>query len=144
MSVEVTFSPDQVGDFSAFLQIVSNDPTTDTLSVAVSGVGEMTTSSSVEEGLPREFSVSPNFPNPFNPTTTIKYDLPASAPVELVVYSLLGGKVRTLISREMEAGYHQVDWDGKNDAGVPVTSGVYLYRFTAGDYLMIRKMILLK
>jgi subtilisin family serine protease len=144
MSVEVTFSPDQVGDFSAFLQIVSNDPTTDTLSVAVSGVGEMTTSSSVEEGLPREFSVSPNFPNPFNPTTTIKYDLPASAPVELVVYSLLGGKVRTLISREMEAGYHQVDWDGKNDSGVPVTSGVYLYRFTAGDYLMIRKMILLK
>ena len=61
-----------------------------------------------------------------------------------MVYSLLGSKVRTLVSGDVEAGYHQAEWDGKNDAGVPVTSGVYLYRFTAGDYLMIRKMILLK
>ena len=91
-----------------------------------------------------EFSVSPNFPNPFNPATRIKYELPASGPVELVVYSLLGGRIRTLVSREVEAGYHQVEWDGRNDAGVPVTSGVYLYRFTAGNFLMTRKMILLK
>ncbi len=144
MSVDVTFTPDQAGPLSAFLQIISNDPLSDTLNVAVNGVGTVPTSTSQGEGLPTEFSVSPNYPNPFNPTTTIKYDLPVSGSVELVVYSLLGSKIRTLVSEEMEAGYHQTEWDGRNEAGVPVTSGVYLYRFSAGDFLMVRKMILLK
>jgi len=107
-------------------------------------VGIPTTSAEELIAFPEEYSVSPNYPNPFNPTTTIKYALPGSGDVQLVVYSLLGGKIRTLLSGQQEAGFYEVQWDGTNDAGIPVTSGVYVYRFSSGDYRIARKMILMK
>ena len=144
LAVNVTFTPNQSGLLTGSLQFVSNDPVTDTLTIYLEGVGSTVSSSPVSEFLPREFFVSPNYPNPFNPVTTIKYDLPIASNVELVLYSLLGGRVRTLLTGVQPAGFHEVQWDGKNDAGIPVTSGMYIYQFIAGDYRMVRKMILLK
>ena len=77
---------------------------------------------------PTAFALRGNYPNPFNPTTTIRYDLARQARVTLTVYNALGQAVRTLVSSRQNAGVHQVNWDGRNDRGEPVSSGVYLYR----------------
>ncbi|MCB0292142.1 MAG: T9SS type A sorting domain-containing protein, partial [Calditrichaeota bacterium] len=89
-------------------------------------------------------ALSANYPNPFNPSTTIAYQLPQSVPVTLTVYNLLGQRVRRLVQGVLPPGYYQAVWNGRNDAGVAVGSGIYIYRFEAGDYRQVRKMILLK
>jgi len=94
--------------------------------------------------VPKEFALEQNFPNPFNPETLIKFSLPKSAHVRLTVYTLLGQPVRTLIDAERSAGYHQVTWDGKDAAGNPLASGIYVYRIEAGDFAAMKKMIFLK
>lgn len=93
---------------------------------------------------PGEFAVLQNYPNPFNPVTTIVYQLPQRSMVKLAIYNTLGQKVRTLLDQPAEAGIHSVMWNGRNDAGQPVASGIYVYRFEAGDYRKIQKMILLR
>jgi choice-of-anchor B domain-containing protein len=93
---------------------------------------------------PIEFAISPNYPNPFNPTTTINYDVPTSSEVMLVIYNVLGQRVRTLVNGVAEPGRYKAVWDGTNDFGLPVGSGTYLYRFDAGKFIMTEKMILLK
>lgn len=101
--------------------------------------------------LPRSFSLSQNYPNPFNPSTTIAIDIPALSgdpaavqPVTLAIYDLRGHKVRTLIEGERRPGRYTVHWDGRDDRGRAVGSGVYLYRLEAGDYSETRKMVVLK
>jgi hypothetical protein len=95
--------------------------------------------------VPTEFSLLQNYPNPFNPTTSIKFGLPIQAPVTMEVYNILGVKVRTLLQGEvMSAGIHQMEWNGKDDVGATVTSGVYLYRINAGTFQVTKKMMLLK
>jgi CHRD domain/FlgD Ig-like domain len=94
--------------------------------------------------LPEQFALLANYPNPFNPATTIRYDLPRNIHVKLVIYDLLGTKVRTLVDAEETAGFKHITWDGTNDIGVRNASGVYLYRLEAGDFKMARKMILTK
>jgi hypothetical protein len=95
-------------------------------------------------GLPREYVLYQNYPNPFNPATTIQYALPQIANVELAIYNLLGQKVRTLVDQQLPAGYHDVVWDGRNDAGMPVGSGIYLYRMKAGRFVETRKMVMMQ
>jgi hypothetical protein len=92
--------------------------------------------------LPQEFALLANYPNPFNPATIIRYDLPKNLHVKLAIYDLLGKKVRTLVDAEEAAGFKHITWAGVNDAGARVASGVYLYRIEAGDFSMTRKMIL--
>lgn len=94
--------------------------------------------------LPTTFAVSRAYPNPFNPSTTINYQLPRAGDVKLVIYNVLGQKVRTLVNQRMEAGFFKSVWNGTNDAAQPVASGIYIYRFEAGDFLKVQKMILLK
>jgi hypothetical protein len=93
---------------------------------------------------PKEFAVVGNSPNPFNPSTTISFTLPLSARAELSVYSVTGQKVRTLLSGPMTAGTHSAVWDGKDDAGKTVSSGVYLSRLTAGKRTATGKMLMVK
>jgi len=88
---------------------------------------------------PTEFALYYNHPNPFNPTTIIKYDLPQASYVKLAVYNVMGQKVATLVDGMVEAGRHQVIWDAKD-----VSSGVYFYKITAGNFTQMHKMILLK
>jgi len=101
---------------------------------------------SVEEPpvLPTQFALQQNFPNPFNPTTTIRYDLPEKSDVELSVYNLLGQKIRTLVQTQQNAGFHSVEWNGRNEQGRKVASGVYIYHISAAQFVETKKMILLQ
>ena len=85
------------------------------------------------------YSLYDNYPNPFNPLTTIEYSLPQSGDVSLIVYNLIGEEVARLINGEQNVGYHEVSWDASN-----VPSGIYFYRLQAGDFVETRKMVLLK
>ena len=93
---------------------------------------------------PEVFSLANNYPNPFNPATTIKYALPQAADVELTVYNVLGQPVRTLIAEHQNAGRYVVEWDATNDSGHSLSSGMYFYRLEAGGDLEVKKMLLLK
>jgi hypothetical protein len=101
---------------------------------------------SVKEGraIPTRFLLRQNYPNPFNPSTAIQYELPKAAEVLLVVYDILGRQVRELVDTRQNAGYYTVTWDGRNDRGMPVAGGIYLYRITAGSYVKTLKMVLVK
>lgn len=95
-------------------------------------------------GRPTEMTLFQNYPNPFNPETEIEYVLPKDAEVRLIVYNLLGQKIKTLIEGFESAGLKTVSWDGTNDWGIPVGSGVYFYRITAGESTQLKKMLLLR
>jgi len=143
-NITVQFQPQQVGVHNGILRFVSNDLAHDTLDVYVRGVGDILTGIGEQDLLPRVFSVSQNYPNPFNPTTRIYYQLPRAGDVELIIYNLLGQEVRRLVDTRAAAGRYSVTWDGLNETGDPVASGIYLYRFRAGDYSRVLKMILMK
>ena len=89
--------------------------------------------------LPEQYILLQNYPNPFNPTTTIKYSIPKSGEVSLIVYNLIGQEVIRLVNENQQQGNHQVKWNASN-----VASGMYIYRLQAGDYVETRKMVLLK
>ena len=94
--------------------------------------------------LPLTFSLSQNYPNPFNPQTVIEYALPHESHVNIAVYNILGQGVRVLKDEVEEAGLKRVTWDGKNDEGSEVASGIYFYRVQAKDFVQCKKMLLLK
>lgn len=93
---------------------------------------------------PQFFVLHPNFPNPFNPSTTIRYELPAGSPVRLSIYNVLGQEIRTLVNSPHNAGLYTVVWDGRNHSGERVPSGLYLYRLVTSQNTMTRKMLLIK
>ena len=94
---------------------------------------------------PTEFALLQNFPNPFNPDTTIGYELAESADVTLQIYNVVGQVVRTLMAAESQSvGRYQVRWDGMDDRGMPVSSGIYFYQISAGKFQDVRKLMLLK
>ncbi|RKZ31506.1 hypothetical protein DRQ36_01895 [bacterium] len=94
--------------------------------------------------VPTEFALHGAVPNPFNAVCAIGFDIPARTKVEIEVFDMLGRKVNTLTSAEFEAGAHRVIWDGTSDNGRDVSSGVYLYRMTAGDFEANGRMVLLR
>jgi len=94
--------------------------------------------------IPEAFALGQNLPNPFNAVTAIKYELPENSKVTLEVYTVLGNKVATLVNGEQEAGFQTVIWDGMDDEGRPVSSGIYFYKMSAGDFKATRKMTLMK
>ena len=93
---------------------------------------------------PTEFSLKQNFPNPFNPTTSIRYDIAETANAQLIIYNMLGQEVRTLVSGKQDVGYYEVSWNGLNDAGQPVATGIYIYHLQAGHYSKTMKMAFIK
>ena len=93
---------------------------------------------------PTKFSLYPNSPNPFNPSTRISYDLKEQIEVTLSVYDLLGKKIKTLANQSQDAGNNIAVWDGTDELGRPVSAGVYLYRIKAEEFTQTRKMLLLK
>jgi hypothetical protein len=99
----------------------------------------------LQAGIPAKFNLYNNFPNPFNPTTTLKFDLPHNvANVQLVVYDILGQQVAVLYSGNLMAGRYSYQWNGKNQFGSPVPSGIYFASFKAGSYSKTIKMMLVK
>ena len=100
--------------------------------------------STESEGIPTEFALHENYPNPFNPTTTLRFDLPEVSSITLTIYNMLGQKVKTFNMNDTPAGFHSIKWNAINDYGDPVGAGVYLYQLRANQYLETRKMVLLK
>jgi hypothetical protein len=96
------------------------------------------------ELIPMQYVLYQNFPNPFNPVTEIQFDVPDVSVVDMVVYNLMGQQVRRLVNGEIQAGYHRVVWDGLNDRGEPVSTGVYIYSLTSPSFHNTKKMVLLK
>jgi hypothetical protein len=94
--------------------------------------------------LPQAFSLGQNYPNPFNPLTEMVFDVPRRSHVRVTIYNILGHKVRTLVDEELAAGSYVRSWDGADDAGRSISSGIYLYRMEAGEFAQTRKAILLK
>ena len=107
----------------------------------VSGVDEVFVRQAV---LPQFYVLEQNFPNPFNPATTIQYSLPAAGPVSLKIYGIDGQVVRHLVSQHQNAGNHQAVWDGLDESGMQTANGVYIYELRAGEYRALRKMLLIK
>ncbi len=94
--------------------------------------------------LPQEYAISQNYPNPFNPETTISYQLPEASDVKLVIYNTVGQQIKTVVSGQQAAGFYNIQWDGRDETGQPVVSGIYVYRIKAGKFVATRKMTLLR
>lgn len=94
--------------------------------------------------IPTEFSLEQNYPNPFNPSTNIKYSLPAESNVVLKIFDITGQEIKTLVDEFQSSGYKAINWNGTNNVGQPVSSGLYVYRIEAGKFVESKKMILLK
>jgi DNA-binding beta-propeller fold protein YncE len=95
-------------------------------------------------GVPEQFSLSQNYPNPFNPSTTLKFEVPKAGRVELVIFDLLGREVNRLVDRHLDPGYFEIRWDGRNQNGIPLATGLYFARMVAVDYVKTVKMIMMK
>ena len=96
------------------------------------------------ETLPQGFALEQNFPNPFNPFTTLRYDLPEDALVNITIYDMMGRVVKTLVNDQQMAGYRSTQWNATNNTGSPVSAGIYLYIIQAGEFRQTKKMVLLK
>jgi len=113
------------------------------------GAGRAARPTAVEEDpadttIPQAFHLNQNYPNPFNPTTTISYGLAEPSTVLLEMFNVLGQKIRTLVTAHQTAGTYSIQWDACTDDGLPVSSGIYIYRLQAGDFVQVRQMLLLK
>jgi len=96
------------------------------------------------ELIPKHLTLSGNYPNPFNPVTTISFGLPESELVELTIYSISGQRVKTVLNERLSAGYHRIQWDGMDYSGNKLATGVYIYELKAGSERIIKKMLFVK
>ena len=103
---------------------------------------ELRRSSSSE--IPETFALHQNFPNPFNPITTLSYGLPKVSDVGLAIFDMVGNEVAILVNTRQQAGFRSVQWDGTDSMDRAVSAGVYLYRIQAGEFVETRKLVLLK
>ncbi len=94
--------------------------------------------------IPTKFELYQNYPNPFNPSTVVEYALPEASHVKIEIFNLVGQKIKTLVDTYLDAGRYRIHWDGTDDNGIKVSSGVYIYRLVAGKNVIARKMMLLK
>lgn len=123
---------------------INDVPTVQSLSPEFQGGSIALDSRTPTAALPTEFALSQNVPNPFNPSTIVEFALPKDAQVNLSVYNVLGQHVKTLVNDLQRAGRQTVTWDGTDNGGVSVASGVYFYKIRAGDFSDTKKMLLLK
>ncbi len=114
------------------------------LSLPKKGFDDEKSLTSNENSLPDKFTLDQNFPNPFNPTTQIRFGIPEAGNVTLKIYNSVGQLVKTLVDGNMSEGFHQVTWDATDSNGGKLSSGVYFYRITAGSFSQVNKMLLLK
>jgi hypothetical protein len=109
--------------------------------VSVGGIG---TEKETIELAPSKYNLAQNYPNPFNPSTTIKFSIPQGNDVVIEIYNMTGQKIKTLVKDYYAAGTYEAAWNGLNENGMKVSSGIYLYRIKAGNYIKTNKMTLLK
>jgi hypothetical protein len=141
-ALDLSFAPGQVGQASIVVRATDSESSfiDESLTVTVSGP-----STAIGDTPPPDrFVLYQNAPNPFNPTTAIRFDTAREGNVELRIYDGSGKLIRTLVDRHLPATNHEVTWDGRDDRGAAVASGVYFYRLVAADQRAIKKMVLLK
>jgi hypothetical protein len=97
-----------------------------------------------QDNMPLQYALYQNYPNPFNPTTTFRYDLPKYALVNITIYDMMGRIVNNLVSSQQNAGYKSIQWNATNNAGQPVSAGLYLYTIQVGEFKQTKKLVLLK
>lgn len=136
------------GTVEASIALLSNDPITPTVALPVV-VDVLTGVVSAGSQIPERYELSQNYPNPFNPTTVIRYGLPMEARVTLRVYNVLGQEVKTLVNESQKAGYYTMAWDGRNNDGGHIASGVYFFRINASPargntFTQVKKMVMIK
>jgi hypothetical protein len=133
---------------TSFRTLVSGESPQNVVRVSDSDASALNNNEVARVALPKAFALGQNYPNPFNPSTTIAYDIPDSethgVQVQLKVYNVRGQVIKTLVNETKDAGHYVVQWDGNNDNGETVSSGVYFYRIKAGDFVTTRKMVMLK
>ena len=139
ISVTLNFNPDSARIYLDTLYIANNS-TIQLLKIPIKAVREIISGLKLEKGeIPDHFEMNQNFPNPFNPTTLIKYQLPKDEKVILIIYDILGREVSKLINEEQKAGYYTINFDASI-----LASGLYLYRIQAGSFVSVKKMLLIK
>lgn len=130
---------------SYFWKVRATDNNGSVTPYSAAGEFVISTPTSVEENeIPLTFNLEQNFPNPFNPNTTIKYAIPEPSHVKVSIFNMLGQEIKTLVNTEKNAGNYSVDWSGDDNSGNKVSSGIYIYKVTAGDNVSSKKMVLLK
>ncbi|MCC7429216.1 T9SS type A sorting domain-containing protein [bacterium] len=140
--IEMTCFPITTGVFNATLQIINNSSVSP---YNVNIVCDASTDVSENQNfIPKEFHLEQNFPNPFNPTTTIKFGVAKKDFTKLVIFNTLGQKVKTLVSEELLPSFYALKWDGTDEKGKQVSSGIYFYRLQSGDFSETKKMLLLR
>jgi len=102
------------------------------------------TASVIDETLPITYNLHNAYPNPFNPVTTLRYDLPEDANVNITIYDMMGRVVKTMVNTQQNAGFKSVQWNATKNMGQSVSAGLYLYTIQAGEFRQTKKMVLLK
>jgi hypothetical protein len=138
------FNTDDVIGYAAFIETPADD-----WGVDMTTRGETTVVTAIDDGLQnaavaKEFALADNYPNPFNPSTTINFTVPKTANVKLVVYNTLGQNVRTLVNENVAQGQHSIVWNGRNDAGQILPTGLYFYHLQSDKTSITKKMLLVK
>ena len=107
---------------------------------------QMTSVARIDSNIPKGFSLNQNYPNPFNPSTTIDFDIggTGSQSVTLQVFDVSGRRVKLLVNEPLSAGSYTISWNGRDEKGQPVPSGIYFYRLTAGEYVDAKRLIMVK
>ena len=142
LDVQVRFVPVATGEYSGIVTIYSNDNDEEEVTVQLTGIAvELSVDG---HQIPDKFTLHQNHPNPFNPVTTLRYDLPEDAMVNITIYDMMGRVVRTMVNTQQNTGFKSVRWNATNDAGSSVSAGLYLYMIQAGDFRQTKKMVLLK
>jgi len=144
IDIDPLFCDPDSGDYS----LAENSPCVGTgedgSNMGAFGVGCEAILSTDKDVIPLQYILHQNYPNPFNPVTTLRYDLPENAMINITIYDMLGRQVKTLMDQTQDAGYRSINWDATNDYGKPVSAGIYLYQIQAGEYMQTKKMVLLK
>ncbi|MSS72239.1 MAG: DUF5011 domain-containing protein [Candidatus Latescibacteria bacterium] len=134
----VAFATDASGNRSTVVEVLPMKPKAKKGQALLAKVGEDAPAA------PEAFGLDQSYPNPFNPSTTIRYGLPEASNVSLVVYNILGQQVRRLVSGAQGPGYHAAVWDGRDEAGRLAATGMYIYRLQAGAFVQVKKMLMAK
>jgi hypothetical protein len=144
INISIQFNPVSVDSFTAVMKIYTDNPNIPEKDIFLNGSAVQPTSAPDNNSTPRQFKLYQNYPNPFNPVTKIRYTLKNATDVRITIYSILGQEIITLVNDNRPAGWHEAVWDGRNYAGAQVGSGLYIYRMTAGNVVMTKKMVLVK
>ena len=143
MDLDVTFDVTNLsdGNYNAIIEISNNDPSNPNINIPVNLVHYLNTS---HLKIPNSYALHPAFPNPFNPTTTIGYDIPIEAFVRIFIYDLSGKEIKRLINSKQSPGNKSIVWDATNNIGKKVSSGIYIYTIQTAEFKATKKIVLLK